>query len=173
MEFDYRPVRLKKLIEAPEGQDEPAPRPKMGPRKQADYMASLEHWATLCGSPISPAAREFMRSDTSLSLRAALVAKDEGRFHEFHAPMYRSRWAEPTDPANPDHVRSLLHDAGLDAEAAMTKAESEELVARLDRDTADAIERGVFGVPTIFVGDEMFWGNDRFELVRHYLQASR
>ena len=36
-------------------------------------------------------------------------------------------------------------------------------------ETQTAIERGVFGVPAIFVGDEMFWGNDRFELVRHYL----
>ena len=57
----------------------------------------------------------------------------------------------------------------LDADAALAQAESAELVSRLERDTEEAIERGVFGVPTIFVGERMFWGNDRFELVRHYL----
>ncbi|MBW2236960.1 MAG: DsbA family protein [Deltaproteobacteria bacterium] len=46
------------------------------------------------------------------------------------------------------------------------------LAARLDADTREAIERGVFGVPTVFVGDEMFWGNDRFELARHYIRKA-
>jgi len=110
-----------------------------------------------------------MTSDTSLALRAALVAKEEGRFKAFHDPMYRARWAEPRDPTDPALIRELLAAAGLDADAALARAESDELVARLDRDTEEAIERGVFGVPTIFVGDRMFWGNDRFELVRHYL----
>ena len=132
-------------------------------------MASLRHWSELCDAKISPDARAFMKSDTSLALRASLVAKDEGRFHEFHDPMYRARWAEPRDPSDPAVVHALLDDAGLDADAALTRAKSEELVTRLDMDTKEAIERGVFGVPTIFVDDEMFWGNDRFELVRHYL----
>lgn len=162
-------MKLRKLIEPPEGQEKPSRPPESGPRKRADYMASLLHWAELCGAEISPDAREFMKSDTSLALRAALVAKDEGRFHDFHGPMYRARWAQPRDPADPGVVHSLLKDAGLDADAALARAESEELVTRLERDTKEAIERGVFGVPTIFVDDKMFWGNDRFELVRHFL----
>jgi 2-hydroxychromene-2-carboxylate isomerase len=157
------------LIEPPEGQEKPAPRPKLGPRKSADYQASVRHWAALCDAPISKDAAQFMKTDTSLALRAALIAKDEGRFHEYHDPMYRARWAEPRDLSDPEVVRSLLDGAGLDADAALSRAESEELVNRLDMDTKQAIERGVFGVPTMFVDDQMFWGNDRFELVRHYL----
>ena len=60
--------------------------------------------------------------------------------------------------------------AGLDGDAALERSQSDEITQRLRKDTDDAIERGVFGLPTIFVGDQMFWGNDRFELVRHYLQ---
>lgn len=157
-------------MEPPEGQDRPSRPPKLGPRKSADYQANLRHWAALCDAPISSDAREFMKSDTSLALRAALVAKDAGCFHAFHHPMYRSRWAEPVDPSNREHVRALLEKAGLDGDASLARAESPELVERLERDTDEAIERGVFGVPTMFVGDEMFWGNDRFELVRYYLQ---
>jgi 2-hydroxychromene-2-carboxylate isomerase len=111
-----------------------------------------------------------MKSDTSLALRGALVAKDEGRFAEYHHPMYRARWEDPRDLSNSEVVHQFLASAGLDADAALARAESEEFKSRLKRDTAAAIERGVFGVPTIFVGDEMFWGNDRFELVRHYLK---
>ncbi len=169
IEIDYRPVQLRKLVELPEGQQEPAPRPKLGPRKQADYIASVQHWAEFCDAPVSPDALQFIKSNTSLALRAALVAKDAGRFHEFHDPMYRTRWATPKDPEDPTVIHALLENAGLDADAALARAESEELVSRLDHDTQRAIERGVFGVPTIFVGDQMFWGNDRFELVRHYL----
>jgi len=110
-----------------------------------------------------------MKSDTSLALRGALVAKDEGRFAEYHHPMYQARWADPRDVSDPDTVRQFLSSAGLDGEAALARAESNELTDRLASDTQEAIERGVFGVPTIFVDDEMFWGNDRFELVRHYL----
>ncbi len=113
-----------------------------------------------------------MKSDTSLALRAALVAKEEGRFAAYHHPMYESRWADPRDISEPGFVRQLLSSAGLDGDAALARAESEELAARLKSDTQQAIERGVFGVPTIFVGTEMFWGNDRFELVRHYLKKT-
>ena len=170
MVIDFRPVRLRQLVEPPEGHEKPVRPAKLGPRKSADYQANLRHWAALCDAPISTESRKFMKSDTSLALRAALVAKDEGRFHEFHDPMYRSRWADPTDPADPDHVRALLIKAGLDGDAAMQTAESDVLIERLEKDTLDAIDRGVFGVPTMFVGDEMFWGNDRFELVRYFLE---
>ena len=54
----------------------------------------------------------------------------------------------------------------------LARARTPELEARLTRETQTAIERGVFGVPTIFVGDEMFWGNDRFELVRFYVEKA-
>ena len=105
--------------------------------------------------------------------QAALVAKDQGRFREYHYPAFRARWAEAKDISDPEVVRALLAGAGLDAEAALQRAQSDELRERLDADSRAAIERGVFGAPTLFVGDEMFWGNDRFELVRHYIQKSR
>ena len=102
-----------------------------------------------------------------------MVAQEEGRFREYHHPIYRARWGEPCDLSQPEVVHRYLADAGLNADAALARAESTELVERLEADTQVAIERGVFGVPTLFVGDEMFWGNDRFELVRHYLQKAQ
>ena len=165
-------MKLRDLIELPAGAETRPARPKLGPRKSSDYQSSVRHWAELCDAKMSPDAASFMRSDTSLALRGALVAKDEGRFAEYHHPMYRARWAEPRDLSERDVVGQFLSDAGLDGAAALARAESDELATRLERDTREAIERGVFGVPTIFVGDEMFWGNDRFELVRHQLMKT-
>jgi 2-hydroxychromene-2-carboxylate isomerase len=167
VEIDFRPVHLRRLVEPGVGK-----RPELGPRKQRNQMQDIRHWAELVGAEISPEARALYRSDTQLALRCALVAKDLGRFREFHHPAYRARWAQVRDLGQEDVLRELLRAAGLDADAVLERARSSELESRLTRETEEAIERGVFGVPTIFVGYEMFWGNDRFELVRFYLQKA-
>ncbi len=146
--------------------------PGLGPRKLANARATLRHWAEVCGAELSPKARDN-RPDPRLMTRAALVAKDEGRFREFHYPAFRARWADPVDIADPEVVRGLLAGAGLDADKALARAQSDELKERLDADSRAAVERGVFGAPTLFVGDEMFWGNDLFECVRHYIQKAQ
>jgi 2-hydroxychromene-2-carboxylate isomerase len=166
-EIDFRPVHLGALREPQAGK-----LPEMGERKRRHYRADLLHWAELCGAQLSPDAGKA-HPDTRLLLRCALVAKDEGRFREFHYPAYRARWAEAQDVADEGVVRGLLRGAGLDEGAALARAKSPEIEARLAEETRSAILRGVFGVPTLFVGDEMFWGNDRFELARYYATKSR
>ena len=166
VDLDFRPVRLADLKEPTTGT---APQP--GARKKKAYRDDLLHWAELCDAEFSPHAREA-RADTRLLLQAALVAKDAGRLREFHYPAYRARWAEARDVADPELVSRLLAGAGLEPGSSLEQARSDALAARLDADTREAIERGVFGVPTVFVGDEMFWGNDRFELARHYIRKT-
>jgi 2-hydroxychromene-2-carboxylate isomerase len=129
----------------------------------------MRAWAEMVGAELAPMDRDRPRPDTRLLLQAALVAKDAGRFRELHYPAYRARWAEAKAVDDPDVVLSLLEGAGLGA-AELDRARSDALAARLDADTRAAAERGVFGVPTLFVGDRMFWGNDRFELVRHFIE---
>jgi 2-hydroxychromene-2-carboxylate isomerase len=162
-QVDFRPVYLAELREPGAGQ-----LPEMGERKKRNYRADLLHWSELCGAQLSSEAGKN-RPDTRLLLQCALVAKDEGRFREFHYPAYRARWAEAQDVADEGVLRGLLRGAGLDPEASLARAKTPELAKRLAEDTQAAIARGVFGVPTVFVGDEMFWGNDRFELARYYV----
>jgi 2-hydroxychromene-2-carboxylate isomerase len=166
-EIDFRPVYLAALREPGAG-----PLPEMGERKKRNYRNDLLHWAELCGAELSPDAGKA-RPDTRLLLQCALVAQDEGRFRELHEPAYRARWAEARDVADEGVLRALLRGAGLDPDAALARARSPELAKRLDEQTQQAIDRGVFGVPTLFVGDEMFWGNDRFELARYYVAKAR
>ncbi len=164
-EVDLRPVHLATLKEPSAGKG-----PEPGPRKKAHFMNDLGYWRELVGAEMASEPGAIVRSDTRLALRAMLVAKDEGRAREYHYPAYRARWAEGRDLSAPETVRELLAGAGLDADAALARAESDEIGERLERDTQQAIERGVFGVPTVFVGDRMLWGNDRFELARYFVQ---
>lgn len=166
VEVDFLPVHLARLREPGAGKG-----PELGERKLKNLVADIRHWAEMVGAELSPDSRKRY-PDTRLLLQAALVAKDAGRFREFHYPAYRARWVEVRDVDSPAVVRELLAAAGLDADAALARARSGELAARLDADTEAAIARGVFGVPTVFVGDEMFWGNDRFELARWYVQKA-
>jgi 2-hydroxychromene-2-carboxylate isomerase len=146
-------------------------RPGMGPRKRKNYMDQMRHWASLCGAELSPRVRDA-RPSSRLLMQAALVAKDAERLAAFHPAAFRARWAEARDIADPDEVRRLLAGAGLDADESLRIAESEAIGGRLERESQAAAERGVFGAPTLFVGDEMFWGNDQFELVRHQIQKA-
>ena len=167
VEIDFRPVHLRRLVEPGVGKP-----PELGPRKTSNAANDIRHWAEALGAEFTPAARALYKSDSSLALRCALVAKDLGSFRELHYPVYRARWAAARDISQEDVLTELLRFAGLDAAAVLARAKSPELEARLTRDTEAAVARGVFGVPTITVGDEMFWGNDRFELVRFYVQKA-
>ena len=145
--------------------------PGLGPRKTKNYTSDLLRWAELCGAEFSKDARKS-RPSPRLLMQAALVAKDEGKLREFHYPAYRARWAEARDIADTDVVRGLLNGAGLDGDAALARAQSDEIRERLEAESREAIDLGVFGAPALMVGDKMFWGNDRFELVRYYIQKA-
>mgnify|MGYP003407020641 CR=1 FL=1 len=68
-------------------------------------------------------------------------------------------------------VRAAITRAGLDADALLSAAESEGVKDLLRAHTRAAIRRGVFGVPSLAVNDELFWGSDVLEDVRAYLEG--
>jgi 2-hydroxychromene-2-carboxylate isomerase len=164
VEIDFRPIVLADVKEPTAGKGVTP-----GDRKKRYFAADLRHWAEFVGANFALRAFENRR-DTRLLLRAALAAREAGRFREFHYPAYRARWAEARNVDEPDVVAELLEQAGLSARPALDRAQSDDLGRQLDEETKASIARGVFGVPTLFVGDEMFWGNDRFELARHTIR---
>ena len=168
--MDFVPVYLRGLVEpSPEG----GKPPQMGPRKKAHYYADLLRWAELVGVDLTERARALMKTDARPALHAALAARELGgveAFKRFHHAAYRARWCEGRDLSQAGPLAELIEGAGLDAREALERAGSNKIAAMLERNTEEAVERGVFGVPTMIVGDQLFWGNDRFELVRFYLK---
>ena len=70
-------------------------------------------------------------------------------------------WEDGANMGDPAVVKEVLDAAGLDGAALLAKAEDTEVKAELVTNTEKAAERGAFGVPTFFVGNEMFWGKER------------
>ena len=68
--------------------------------------------------------------------------------------------------ATPDDLVAVLGGAGVSSPGLLERIEDPALDAALDAATDEAASRGVFGAPTLYVGDEMFFGNDRFDFVR-------
>lgn len=96
-------------------------------------------------------------------LRAALIAQDRGRLREFSLAAYEQNFVRAADLREPEPVLDAARAAGLDPAEVGSGVEAPEIKQRLKDVTAAAIARGVTGVPTVAVGDELFWGDDRLE----------
>ena len=168
---DFRPIYLKQMKEPMVG-PEPVGERSYGPRKASYYAQLRSNWAQCCdvefGDP-----EKLVRADTALLLKGALVARDEGRFREYHYPAYRARWVDGDDVSQPSVVHRLLEQAGLDADACVERAQSPELDQKLKTVTEEAMALGVFGVPSIVVADRIIWGNDQFEMARHFVEQAK
>lgn len=104
-------------------------------------------------------------------LRAALVADERGKLHEFSSAAYRKSFVESRSLADLDNVLAAARDVGLEPDEVRKGIERPAIKDRLKRNTEQARARGLTGIPTVAVGDELFWGDDRLEeaaaAVRH------
>lgn len=168
---DFRPIYLKQMKEPMVG-PEPVGERSYGPRKASYYAQLRSNWAQCCGVEFGD-PEKLVRADTALLLKGALVARDEGRFREYHYPAYRARWVNGDDVSQASVVHRLLEQAGLDADACVERAQSPELDQKLKTVTEEAMALGVFGVPSIVVADRVIWGNDQFEMARHFVEQAK
>jgi 2-hydroxychromene-2-carboxylate isomerase len=154
----YRPAILGGLIVESGNQAPPSV-----PAKLKYMSADMRRWAARLGVPFVPNPAFPVRSITLM--RAALIAQDTGVFPHFHEAMWRAMWIEAANLGDPAVLTDVLTQAGLDAEAIMRGAQDERVKARLKANCDEALARGAFGLPTFFVSDEMFFGNDRVDFV--------
>jgi 2-hydroxychromene-2-carboxylate isomerase len=160
----YTPILLGAVLRAT-GNASPMTVPAKG-----QYMAiELRRWAARYNVPFKPNPYPFM-SNTLRLMRAAIAAQKLGYFPLYHRAVYRAVWAEAQDLGSEAILRRVLDNAGAPATELMAAAERQDVKDELRRNTDLAIERGVFGAPTFFVGNEMFWGNDRFDFVEEALR---
>jgi 2-hydroxychromene-2-carboxylate isomerase len=154
---DYRPLYLR-------GTESFAKGMPYSSAKLAYIMNDLPRCAAHEGIPLAPPAA--FPIDGLHALRAALVAQDRGAFERYHGPMFRAVWAESREVSKKEGVAKLLAEALGATEAEALEAMAAQPIKDRLRDATDAaVKRGVFGVPTFFVGDEMFWGHDRLAYV--------
>jgi 2-hydroxychromene-2-carboxylate isomerase len=114
----------------------------------------------------------FFPVNTLLIMRAAVAAQMDGVLPKYLDAVYRSMWVEPKKMDDPEVVRAVLAAAGLDAERLLARTQDADVKAKLMANTEDAVARGAFGIPTFFVGKEIFFGKDRLRDVEEAIVAT-
>lgn len=94
-------------------------------------------------------------------MRLAVAAQALGCGPQTIEAMYSAMWEQARDMDDPDEIATVLREAGLDGPALLARAQDAEVKARLAANTQSAFERGAFGSPSFFVGDQLFFGKDR------------
>jgi 2-hydroxychromene-2-carboxylate isomerase len=107
--------------------------------------------------------------NTLLIMRGAIVAGDEGVLDEYVDTVNRAIWEAGLKMDDPEVAAAFLSANGFDGPALLARTQEPGIKAKLAQNTDAAVARGVFGIPTFFVGAEMFFGKDRLDQVEEAL----
>jgi 2-hydroxychromene-2-carboxylate isomerase len=173
IDAEHTPIDILTVMKAVNNQPTPACPPK------ARYTAmDAARWAALHGVPleINWALRAAARDGSfewHVLTRGALVARDLGLMEAHSTAAFGAIWAEPADLTSEQGRRAVLRKAGIDIPDLWERASTAEIGAQLDANNRQAIERGVFGVPTFLVDGELFFGNDRLDMALARLRGEQ
>lgn len=109
--------------------------------------------------------------NTLLLMRALVAADADGVKTPFVEAGLTAMWEEERNMSEPAVIAEVLKRAGLDADTLLQRAQEAPAKEQLAANTSRAVERGAFGVPTFFVGDEMFFGKERLGQIEELLAA--
>jgi 2-hydroxychromene-2-carboxylate isomerase len=151
----------------------------MTPRKARYLWRDHARFAELTGLPFKRPSRFPIK--TAAALRSVIAAghaakrDDDGESREraqrtISQAFMRAYWERDEDISDRDVLASVATHAGFDGAKLMTLADGKSARDDLAMLTESAVARGVFGAPTFFVGDEMFWGKDRLDFVERLLK---
>jgi 2-hydroxychromene-2-carboxylate isomerase len=107
--------------------------------------------------------------NTLLAMRGMVAAQRQGDEARYVPAVLAAMWEEGENMADPEVFVRVLDAAGLDGRAILAATHEDAVKAELARNTEAAVQRGVFGIPTFFVGGEMFFGKDRLGQVEEEL----
>jgi 2-hydroxychromene-2-carboxylate isomerase len=138
--------------------------------KGAYVTADVRRWAAHYQVALTPNPH-WKTIDYPAVARTALVALDDGVGPACITALFAALWVEAADLSQPGAVAAVLDRAGLPGARLFDRAGAPEYLARLDGNTRAAADRGCFGSPTMFIGDQMFFGNDRFDFMAQALRA--
>ena len=158
-ELIWRPMVLGAVFKAT-GNEMPARIPG-----KARWMGNdLQRWAEHYGVPFRFSSH--FPANTIKAMRLVLV--DDAKAGAVAMAGFRAMWADDRDLTDDGVLRSVAEMGGLDPAAAMQAIETPAIKDKLRANTDEAVARGAFGAPTMLVGDELFWGNDRL----HFVEAA-
>ena len=107
--------------------------------------------------------------NTLLLVRGAIAADMNGQLEQYVQAGLKHMWEEGLKMDDPEVYAKAMTDAGFDGEALLASTQDSAVKAQLMENTSGAVARGCFGIPTFYVGDEMFFGKDRLTQIEEAL----
>ena len=162
----YLPILLGAVFKAT-GNASPASVPAKGKYIFVDFKRFADSYGVpLEINPFFPIiTTTLMRMVTGLQMRS------DARMHEFMDTIFKAIWVDALNLNAPEVVEQVLREAHFDPVELLQLANEQATKDRLKDITTQAVDRGVFGAPTFFVGEDMFWGQDRIEQLKAALRA--
>jgi 2-hydroxychromene-2-carboxylate isomerase len=145
------------------------PGPLVIPAKREWYARDLAMWAKRRGVPLRQSP--FIPVRSLPLMRGSLLADERGEARQYCEAIFDAIYTQERDLSDMELVKQTLRGTGLDVDAYLHGMERGDIKQKLIRNTDDAVARGVFGVPSFFVGKELFFGQDRLEFVVEALEA--
>ena len=115
----------------------------------------------------------FFPVNTLMIMRGSVAAQKLGVFERYVDEVYRHMWSEPRKLDDPAVLRAALLESALPADELFELAQTPEVKNGLLANTQRSVERGTFGSPTFFVGDEIFFGKDKLRDVEEEIAARK
>lgn len=163
-EIIWRPMLLGAVFHAV-GNSSPAAIPAKG----AYILKDLQRFADIYTVAFN--FNPFFPLNTMHLMRGATAYLGEPEFETYLAAVFNALWSEKLNMEAPEVIAQVLTRAGLNPTDFMARISSPDVKERLKATTEEAVARGVFGAPSFFVNDEMFFGQDRLSFVEAALKG--
>ncbi|MCZ6809154.1 MAG: 2-hydroxychromene-2-carboxylate isomerase [Proteobacteria bacterium] len=160
----YRPVFLAAIMQAT-GNKPPGSIEAKGKYLRKD----ITRWASRYG--VVYKRNPKFPQNTLKALRLAVVAQRDGVFDKVHSALFAAMFVHQSDLNDDKVLADIMNAAGLDESEIFARIADQSIKDELKANTDEAVRRGAFGAPTFFVGEEMFFGNDRWEFVKEALTS--
>lgn len=164
----HKPVVLAEVFAVSGG----LPLAKRAPQRRAYRLLELKRWSRRLGIPIVPEPKFFPVDDATAARMVIAADRDGMDAGRLARAILRAVWAEERDIADRSALAAIAAGCALDGAALLAAADGEDADRIHRSNTAEAIERGVFGAPTYVIDGEIFWGQDRLDFVEMALASS-
>ncbi len=135
------------------------------PAKMAYMLKDLQDWAALAKLKLIMPPKIFPINSVK-AMRGCLWLEPQGKLVPFANAVFEAYWAREEDISQDSVLLKICQQVGVDGEQFLAGITQPAIKEQLKRNTDEAVRRGAFGSPTIYLGDDMYFGNDRLSLVR-------
>ena len=167
VKFEYVPILLGGIFKATNNR---SPAESLAGIKNKPEFLAIETERFVKRFQVQPyVMNPFFPVNTLNLMRAAVAAQFEGVFEPYVEAAFHHMWREPKKMDNPEVAVKALTSSGLDGAKLLARAQEPDVKAKLVANTQAAVERGAFGSPTFFVGNEMFFGKEQLREVEEMI----